>query len=169
MKIILIGFMGSGKTSVGIQLAKNLAYDFVDTDDLVSQAANMSIPMIFERHGETHFRELEIEVARSLRKRSNVVIATGGGMVINNLCIQYLTENKGRVLYLESSFREISERVAKQAVERPLFKDSSVALKLYEFRKQLYRQYSDNIIYTDEMALGEVVSKALTLYEVHKI
>jgi shikimate kinase len=72
----------------------------------------MAIPMIFERHGETHFRELEIEVARSLRKRSNVVIATGGGMVINNLCIQYLTENKGRVLYLESSFREISERVS---------------------------------------------------------
>ncbi len=169
MKIILIGFMGSGKTSVGIQLAKNLAYDFVDTDDLVAQAANMTIPMIFEKYGETRFRELEIEVARSLRKRTNVVIATGGGMVINNICIQYLIENKGRVLYLESSFKEISVRVARQAVERPLFKDGSVAFKLIEFRKQLYQQYSDNIIHTDGMTLDEVVSKALTLYEVHKI
>lgn len=161
--------MGSGKTTVGSRLAQNLSWDFVDTDDLIQNKVGMSIPQIFDTFGEIGFRELEIQTAKSLRERPNVVIATGGGMVINALCIQYLRENRGWVLYLSSSFENLKERVAQQDVARPLFKDIGTASRLYTFRTNLYREYATATINTDGIHIDMVVSQALSLYHTRMI
>lgn len=78
-RVLLVGFMGSGKTSVGRALARRLGWRYVDFDDEIAEAAGASIPEIFSRHGESHFRQLEAEVARRLLTDSGVVLGSGGG------------------------------------------------------------------------------------------
>ena len=80
--IVLCGFMASGKTRIGRLLAGELGRKYVDTDDLLIRRAGMGIPEIFEKFGESHFRDLEHEAARELSRQRSIVIATGGGMLI---------------------------------------------------------------------------------------
>ena len=81
MRIILIGFMGVGKTSVGKKLAKKLEVDFIDTDCEIEKYANRTIPDIFEIYGETYFRGLETKVLKDLIQKDDIVISTGGGII----------------------------------------------------------------------------------------
>src|SRR5437762_13027639 len=79
--IVLVGFMGSGKSTVGRMLARQLRFRFLDTDKLVEERAGMSIPEVFEKHGEAQFRECETSVLESLRDVRQHILATGGGIV----------------------------------------------------------------------------------------
>ena len=81
MRVILIGFMGVGKTSVGKKLAKKLNFDFIDTDYEIEILANKTIPDIFEQDGEKHFRKLESIILEKFIKKEDVVISTGGGII----------------------------------------------------------------------------------------
>ena len=81
MRVILIGFMGVGKTSVGKKLAKKLNFDFIDTDYEIEILANKTIPDIFEQDGEKHFRKLESIILKKFIKKEDVVISTGGGII----------------------------------------------------------------------------------------
>ena len=81
--LILAGFMGAGKTTVGQLCAQQLGYDFVDADDVIVEREGVSIPAIFERKGEAYFRRIEADLVQELCKRSDVVIATGGGMIVD--------------------------------------------------------------------------------------
>ena len=81
MRVILIGFMGVGKTSVGKKLAKKLNFDFIDTDYEIEILANKTIPDIFEQDGEEHFRKLESTILEKFIKKEDVVISTGGGII----------------------------------------------------------------------------------------
>ena len=135
MKISLIGFMGSGKTSVAKVLARKLNLKNIEMDDLVlKKSKRQSIPEIFSKDGEAHFREIEIEVARDLRTEKDKIISTGGGVIMNKITIDYLKEN-GKIIFLKTSFKTILDRLIND-VSRPLFKDKSKARKLFLFREK---------------------------------
>lgn len=160
--IVLIGFMGSGKTVLAEMLAKKLNMKFVEMNDLVlKKSGRKSINEIFDKDGETHFRELEIEVARELRKVDNAVIAAGGGIIVNKLVVDYLQEN-GFVIYLRVSFHEAKRRL-KDFHDRPNFRDPRYAMYLYNFRKALYRAYADDYVRTDKKTLDEVAEEIINL------
>jgi len=157
MNIILIGFMGSGKTSVAVKLAKKIKCNPYETDVLVlARSGRKSIKEIFSHDGEIRFREMEVEVAKELSKKNNAVISTGGGMVMNKLCIDYLKQN-GTVIYLYATFEEIEKHLEGDTT-RPLFTDIAAAKKLFHFRKKLYKQYADIAIITNGMSIEEIVN-----------
>ena len=81
--IVLTGFMGTGKTTVGKKIAQQLAYDFVDTDELIQERAGKTVPEIFQEMGEVAFREMEAAVARELAGRQGIVISTGGRLMLD--------------------------------------------------------------------------------------
>ena len=106
--IILTGFMGSGKSSVGRALAREMGVDSVDTDAMIVARAGLPIHEIFDRHGEERFREIESEVIEEAASRDNVVIATGGGALLSDVNLRNLKES-GAIVYLAAALLEVSE------------------------------------------------------------
>lgn len=157
MNIIFIGFMGSGKSSIGEALAKKLKHNLLETDALVlAQSGRNSIKEIFSRDGELRFREMEIAIAKKLGEEKNAVISTGGGMIINKICVDYLKQS-GIVIYLCTSFEEITKRLEGDKT-RPLFKDRLDAKKLFQFRIKLYREYADITVKTNTLSVDEIIN-----------
>jgi shikimate kinase len=122
--IALIGFMGAGKTAVGKVLAKRLGKEFVELDLLIEQRTGKSIPEIFQQDGEVAFRELEIELTREVSRGKNLVIACGGGIVLNRINIDRL-KNESIIVYLVASPRVLLRRVSGSGEKRPLLKTSN--------------------------------------------
>lgn len=116
--LVLIGFMGTGKTSVGRLIAAKLRFQFFDLDALVAERAGLEIPEIFARHGETHFRDLETSALESCGHLTRSVFATGGGIVIRAYNRTLLRE-LGFVVQLTAREEVIFERVSRNA-HRPL-------------------------------------------------
>ena len=154
--IVLIGMMGSGKTSVGQAISKAASIPFVDTDTLIERRLDMTIPHIFEQYGESYFRRFESEAALEVAALSGQVIATGGGMVINPQNMKHLSDT-GFVVYLRASAKLLLERTGGDE-NRPLLGklDSLLAQ-----RAPLYEKYSDLIV--DAMDIEEIVR--VILYE----
>lgn len=142
--IILTGFMGTGKTTVGKLLARQLGYEFIDTDELIQLRAGQSIPDIFRTRGEAAFRKMESAIARELGERCAMVISTGGRLMLDPENAAALART-GRVFCLVATAREIMERVANDsASERPLLTDADPferVLELLEQRKLDYERF----------------------------
>lgn len=141
--IVLIGLPGSGKTTVGQLLAENMERTFVDTDDLIVQREGRSIPEIFAADGEAYFRGVETKCAREAARMEDVIIATGGGMVLRGENMDALKET-GVVYFLDRAAKEIAESV--DVSGRPLLKDDQE--KIYQMQKErdkLYRKYADAV------------------------
>ncbi len=119
--IILIGFMGTGKSTVGIKLAEKLKMQFIDMDREIEKLTGMSIPMLFKKHGEIRFRSEEQLMSQKLGRRSNLVIATGGGVVLNSENIEALRQN-GMLICLDADPQVILARVNRKKGSRPLLK-----------------------------------------------
>lgn len=134
--IILVGFMGSGKTTFGRNLAEKLNYKFIDTDKEIETLVGMSISTIFEKKGEAYFRQLEREYIKQL-KVQNVVIATGGGLPCFYDNMNYLNKI-GVTVYLKYSVEELFERLKNETVSRPLLKEKSDT-ELFEFVEGLLK------------------------------
>ena len=161
--IALIGFMGTGKTAVGKVLAEKLRRKFVELDSLIEQKAGKSIPDIFQQDGETAFRKLEIEVTKEVSRDKNLVIACGGGIVLNKINIDRLREN-ARVVYLTASPGVILKRVANEEGQRPLLEAANKALnirELLEFRKPFYERAADITVNTSKLDVGSVVEQII--------
>lgn len=153
--IVLIGFMGSGKSAIAIQLGKTLGRKVIEMDELVLiKSGRSTINEIFSKDKELIFREIEIAVAKKLRDKTNSVISTGGGVVMNKIILDYLKKN-GIIVFLATPFDEIVKRIGK-AADRPLFNDIIKAKKLFKFRKVLYEQYADTIIRTKNRSINEI-------------
>jgi shikimate kinase len=122
MKIFLIGFMGSGKSTIGRKLANYLNYDFVDLDKVIQNEAGMSIADYFKKNGEESFRELERDTLQQTEFNANTVIATGGGAPchFDNMDWMYM---EGKVVYLSMDPKALAERLKHSKVSRPLIKD----------------------------------------------
>lgn len=133
--IVLIGMPGCGKSTLGKRLAKKLGKAFVDMDAVITEKAGMSIPEIFEKYGEQHFRDIESQVAAELGKEHGQIISTGGGVVIRPENMKALSQN-GRVLFIDRPIKYLATS------GRPLSKDYGAVKKLYEQRLPLYNKYS---------------------------
>jgi shikimate kinase len=122
--IILIGFMGCGKSTFGKKIARHLNYSFLDADDAIEKMAGLAVPEIFSKFGEAHFRKLEATFISSLKLHKNTVIATGGGMPCFGDNIEKLN-NSGITFYLQRSALELAHRLEHANRERPLIKDKN--------------------------------------------
>ena len=150
--------MGSGKTIIAEQLAKKMNINMVEMDWVILQSAGFrDMDELFSKSGEITLREWEINVARDWRDLDNAVIATGGGVVMNKISIDYLKENGGKVIFLDTPFDLLAKRIEKDSVPRPLFKNLDEAKSLYEFRLPLYKKYADIVIETDKKSIEEIV------------
>ncbi len=142
--IILIGFMGSGKTTFGKKLSKILNKKFIDTDLYIEEAENMKITEIFEKKGEDYFRQKETETANMISLKQDLVVATGGGIIKNPSNMEKLKEN-GIVVYLQSTPENILNNIGKDN-SRPLLQGNNKLGKiktLLEQRLPLYEKYAD--------------------------
>jgi len=159
----LIGFMGTGKTSVGRVLAVRLKKEFIRTDDLIAESAGKSIPEIFEEDGELRFRELETEVVKRISDKKGMVIDCGGGVILNRINVDNLKKNS-RIILLTASPEAILERVLKDAEQRPLLEtqDKLERIKqLLSLREPLYKRFADFEIDTSNLDVDQVVDKIL--------
>lgn len=148
--IALIGFMGSGKSTIGRVLAKYLDMKFIDIDKLISAREKKSIPEIFAEKGESYFRKLEREIVYEESLDNNIVIATGGGVIIDNENIKTLRETS-YIVYLDCTIDCIYERV-KNSKSRPLLNVENMYEKikdLHSKREILYKISADFIVKID--------------------
>jgi shikimate kinase len=169
-KISLIGFMGSGKSTVASLLAQALKIDCCEMDDAILLLARSTLGLsastvaeIIDAHGDTVFRDLEEQVARDLQFRRNLLVSTGGGIIGREQNMISLKEADGVVVFLRTEFQTISQRLHEDS-GRPLFRDRSKAKQLYDERLPLYERWSDLTIDTDlltPVAVCELVLKGL--------
>jgi len=124
MNVIIIGFMGSGKTTIGQRLSKELKYEFIDTDDVIEKKLNMPIPKIFHCFGEYFFRRLERKILININQKKHFVMASGGGMPCFKDNIEIM-KTKGLVIYLKVPKWRLSKI---DKTNRPLFKKAKVLL-----------------------------------------
>ena len=161
-KVVLIGFMASGKSAVAAELAPHLGCTVRQVDDdIVSRSGYPSVAAIFAEKGEGFFRDLESEVAKSLHDSRNVVISTGGGIITRAANMSSLKSNGGIVVYLRTSFETVSARAGDLA-SRPLFANKTDALELYKKRLPVYESFADIIVDTDGRTVEEVCSEILS-------
>lgn len=154
--LILIGFMGTGKSSVGKKVAASLGFRFVDTDEIIVRMAGKSIPEIFEAEGESRFRELETEALRACVDADDLVIATGGGIVTREEN-RKLLRGAGHVVWLKADPKTIFDRVSRNE-ERPLVQTEdplATICDLLEQRETDYRSTASEVVNTAELTLDE--------------
>lgn len=118
-RIFLIGFMGSGKSTLGSRLARKMGYAFVDMDHLIAETAEMSIPEIFSEHGESIFRKWEHDILLELCEKEKIIISTGGGAPCHGDMMDIMNA-RGTTLYLKLSPTALKDRLIKSKTERPL-------------------------------------------------
>ncbi len=158
--LVLIGFMGSGKSSVGRELARRWGYRFIDTDAMIRHKYDLSIPDIFAKIGEPSFREAEYQALVRLQGIGSTVIATGGGIVTQPRNLPLL-RTLGPVVWLSADQTTIIDRVGK-STHRPMLDqanpEESVTRLLAE-RAPLYRQAADLLIETSGLTHREVADR----------
>lgn len=165
--LVLTGFMGTGKSTVGRRVAEQLGRPFVDMDELIVQRAGMSIPEIFARWGEPAFRQMEAELCRELAGQSGLVIATGGGTLVNPANRQAM-EAGGRVVCLWASPEEVIERLAGEH-GRPLLNAPdplAEARRILEERRSAYSALAWHVDTTGR-PVEEVVEAVLRIWHAH--
>lgn len=163
--IVLIGFMGAGKGSVGRVLADMTGKFTLDCDDLIESRLNKKIPQIFSEFGEAKFRQIEKDLAIFLQNNvQNAIISTGGGF--------YAVENLnqiGKVIYLNRSFESILQSIKsspnadKKIAKRPLLSDLQKARELFDKRKDEYAKKADFIVHCDDKNTEQVAKEIINL------
>ncbi len=165
--IVLTGFMGAGKSSVGRKLAERLGMSVIDTDDLIERSAGMRIFEIFAKHGEPHFRELEKKAVAEASKLENRVIITGGGVVLKEENVKNLRKN-GIIIYLHARPDVIYSRI-KHESHRPLLRVKEPMKKikeLLEYRALFYAN-NDFMVDTSDLTVEEIVEEIVKKIKSH--
>jgi shikimate kinase len=158
--IFLIGPMGSGKSAVGRQLAERLGLEFVDSDAAIEERTGVDIPYIFEREGEAGFRVREREVLDLLTRREHVLVATGGGAILDAETRERL-RSRGCVVYLRASVGQQLARTRRNR-SRPLLNSSDpreTLERLMQQRAAFYEETADLAVDTDGRRVGTVVEE----------
>lgn len=157
--IFLIGPMGAGKTTIGKKLARQLDMEFIDSDRAIEDHTGANIPLIFELEGEEGFRKREATILDQLTKKKNIVLATGGGVVLNATNREHL-KNRGTVFYLSSDLKTLLERTHKDKNRPLLHSDESpkkILSRLMKERDALYKETADHIIDTSHSSIRNVI------------
>jgi len=151
--LVLVGMMGSGKTTMGRTLSRHLGKVFVDSDEEIQKRTGVTIPHIFDIEGETGFRLRESAVLEDLVNRDNIVLATGGGAVLTEQNRKLLRQ-AGVVIYLSASVRDLWLRTRNDR-NRPLLQTGDAYKKLKELHQQrdpIYRQLADIIVQSSKQS-----------------
>jgi shikimate kinase len=135
-RIFLIGFMGSGKSTLGSSLARKLGYAHVDMDRLIEETAEMTVPDIFSEHGETVFRKWEQDILMELCQRDNIVVSTGGGAPCHHNLIEVMNRF-GATVYIRLDPKALQARLLRSKTERPLIRGKSEDELLQYIREKL--------------------------------
>lgn len=164
--IILTGFMGCGKTTVGRMLAQALKYDFMDTDHLIEKRYGMSVQEIFATKGEKAFRDMESDIARELGGQEGLIVSTGGGMMLNPENVAALSAN-GRVFCLVATPEEIFNRISSDKnAKRPLLDTPDPLERIVELIKEREKSYRLFIqIDTSGKSLQEITQHLITVFQ----
>ncbi len=172
-RIVLTGFMGAGKSTVGRLLAQEIGWTFLDLDAHLEARAGLTIPELFERHGEPHFRRLESSALASALRQPNVVLALGGGApetLTNRLLLE---QTPGTLtVFLDAPFATLFDRCMLQALnpgseeaardaDRPNLRDAAAAQARFNTRHPLYRRLARICVETDTLGLSETVPAVL--------
>jgi len=165
MNIILIGFMGSGKTTVAKSVSELLGLSCVEMDDLVYQKTNTrTMQEVFDLGGELLLRETEIALSKEYALKNKLIISTGGGVVLNKIIFDYFQKQKCLIIFLRAKFTTLAKRL-KGDVQRPLFQHLPTAKKMYQFRLPLYLHYADQVIDVDDLTPEQIAQNIGKLYE----
>ncbi len=161
--IALIGFMGSGKSTIGRLLAIKVGYKFIDLDTLIQNKTGKTIPEIFKLEGEGKFREYETEVLWSQKDNTNAIISTGGGAPITSANRRFFKENV-YTIFLNVTLDEVLKRTGKQK-ERPLLNQPREELEsLYNYRLPIYLSLANLVIQTDKKTPLEICQEILEAF-----
>lgn len=155
MNIILIGFMGAGKTTIGKLIAERLSMDFLDIDEEIEKQEQKEISKIFKEHGEHYFRDLETKYLKSIKNINKTVISTGGGLPIKEEN-QLLLNEIGITIFLDTSLEIIKKRLENDE-KRPLAKNNLE--ELFEYRQPIYKNATQKVIDCDNMSIEEILNE----------
>lgn len=163
--IILIGFMGCGKTTVGRILSKKIGVKFLDTDYQIEKRVMMKIGDIFNKFDEEYFRKLESDVIRNVCKNFSGVISTGGGSVLNKSNVKNL-KSTGKLIYLKSSAENILYNLKRSTKVRPMLKQNlniNYIQKFIKSRNEIYTKVKDFEINVDDLSIDQVINSIIKL------
>jgi shikimate kinase len=163
VNIVLTGFMGAGKSSVGKVLARKTGMEVVDSDDVIEGEAGMSISFIFKRSGEDHFRELEKKEVEKISGLKDHIIITGGGVVLDKKNMEALRKD-GMIIYLHAEPETVYERLKDDAA-RPLLKvphPKREIKRILTSREPFYKDH-DHKVDTDDLSVAQVADKILEI------
>ena len=168
MNIVLIGFRGTGKSTVGRLLAKRLERDFIDSDKYIEDSTGKTIKSIFEEDGEEGFRQIEADTIAELSKADNKVISAGGGVVLREENVNNLKDN-GFLILLEATPEIIHNRIAQDkntTQQRPSLTDKEPLDEikhLIEQREHAYKNAADYTINTSYVSCEDIVNEIITI------
>ena len=162
--LVLVGMMGSGKSSIGKILAKKLAFEFIDTDSKIEESEKKTISEIFKKDGEKYFRNIEEDISLKSLKLKNKVIALGGGGYINQSIRKY-TLNKCISVWLDWKNETLINRI-QNSKKRPLaMKLNNLELQKLIIKRSSIYNLSDYKINCDKLDKKQIVEKIINLYE----
>jgi len=160
MKIYIIGFMGAGKTTVGLELSRRLDIPFFDLDELIVASEGMPIREIFAEKGEPHFRRREMELLRSTQHLEHGVVATGGGTFTFEENIQFVLAH-GLSVYIQAPIAVLMRRIGEKAAERPMFRDEASLRELYQYRLRYYKMADITLDIREEESVAEITERMI--------
>ena len=165
-RIVLAGFMGAGKSTVGRLLAQQLRWDFLDLDAHLESRTGSTIPQLFAQHGEPHFRRLESSALASALCRTSTILALGGGTpeVLTNRLLLEQTPGTCTV-FLEASFETLFDRCMLQEVDRPVLADPDQARARFRERQASYRRLARLTLNTEILSPEQTVTQLVTSLE----
>ena len=163
--IVLVGFMGTGKSVVGRVIAQKLEFHFIDTDDVIEQTSKAKISDIFAEHGEDYFRDLESQAVKSVALMKNQVVATGGGVVLRSSNIDLLRTG-GPIFCLNATPKAIWDRV-RSSRSRPLLRGPEPLKKIETLldKRAPYYALADHQIETTGVAVDRVADEIISYIE----
>ncbi len=160
--IVLIGFMGTGKSTIALEMSRRYAMDMVEMDQMIVEREGMSIPDIFEKYGESYFRDLETQLLIEIQNKTNQIVSCGGGVVLLECNVKEMKKN-GKVILLTAEPATILERV-KEDENRPVLrgrKNVEAIAELMGVRKEKYEAAADIVIATDGKTIRQICDEII--------
>ncbi|HUH28720.1 shikimate kinase [Gelidibacter sp.] len=166
MNIVLIGYMGSGKSTIGRKLAEIVDFKFVDLDDYIQKKENMSIPQIFETKGEIYFRKKEHLYLKEVLQLNNIILSLGGGTpCYGSNMAAILDAEDTHSIYLKSSIPSLVQRLTPEKAQRPLIAHLKTDEELIEFigkhlfERSFYYNQSKQTVVTDGKSIAAIAEE----------
>ena len=162
--IFFVGLMGAGKTTIGKLLAKKLKKSFYDTDHEIEKKLGVKVSVIFELEGEEGFRKRETQMIDELTQKKNIILATGGGVILNETNRLFLKE-RGQVIYLNAKPQNLAKRMAFDK-DRPLLQQGNMLdtlTALYKVRHPLYLSVASFVVETGQQKTQTIIHKIESL------